>query len=72
MSNIYFQAAKVLQKVVSRRSSLKSACFATATNVKAVYALVQKILPNYRKLLKEVQKIQTSNKNLAIVMLFDY
>ena len=72
MSYIYSQAAGVLRTVISRRAGLKSACFAGRVNVKAVYALVQKVLPNYRKLEKEIKKISTSNKFVAIIMLYDF
>lgn len=72
MSIIYAQAAKVLKSVISRRMGVKSACFIGKSNVKAVYALVQKVLPNYRTLEKYIKTAKTPNKYLAVVMLYDF
>lgn len=72
MSNIYSQAARVLASVVLKRTGLKSACFTGNVNVKVVYALIQKVLPNYRRLEKEIRKVKVPNKYLAVVMLYDF
>ena len=62
----------IIVSVITKKTGLKTACFAIKSNVKSVYALVQKILPNYRKLEREIKKIKVSNKYIAIVMLYDF
>lgn len=72
MSMIYAQAARVLRDVVQKRKSLKTACFQLQRNARPVLALVQKVLPNYRKLVKMIKKHKVKNEYIAVLMLHDY
>jgi len=74
MSKIYEESASALKLVKSKRMGLKEACYRTKGNVRAVTALVSKVLRLRKKLEAEVALKWPGCKNLelAVVMLFDY